>query len=591
MARLAEGMLRRRREFQGVEAIKGEIIRCVFELLFVSRDMDRVNAYLAENLERIAPYSAYCVLMAQDDPPTLSIYPHLEIGNGFLREIQERVFASLARLGGNVHAADVDVRVFNPDRVSRRRRARIRSFVNIPIFQKDALFGLISIGSTEKDVYVRTDLSFFSNIAELLGSTYATLHSEVARRESELARLREMDRLKDKFLSAVSHELRSPLTVLSGLLEILREGQVGPVNAQQQEFLGSALEQATRLRWLMENLLDLSKIEYGTLDLSRGPARLDQLVDRAVRSLRYEIERKGILIEVSADLKALPAVCVDPNRVTQVIVNLIDNAAKYTPSGGGMRVTARSLQPAQPLVELAVADTGRGIAAEDQEHVFDRFYRLGREIRGAAGTGLGLSIAKEIVETHHGHIWVDSEEGQGSTFYFTLPIYQADTSLHTYLEQIVAHAREIHMPLTFILVAIDGHLSDDAEEIVNAVLRSSESVFHYAAGRGALVLGSFTDLEDARRMADRLEARLQEHLVRPDRPVAQVRSCCLAVNPGQMAARRPAAQDVDPTLERVVDAVHEMAGPTLAVEAAAVSPAPRGRGARSSVGRETRHGA
>jgi hypothetical protein len=255
----------------------------------------------------------------------------------------------------------------------------------------------------------------------------------------------------------------------------------------------------------MENLLDLSKIESGAVDLSREPAALDVLVKRALSALRYEIERRGLTLSTEID-PDLPPVCVDPNRVIQVLVNLVDNAAKYAASGGTVRVVARAVADG---VEVAVRDNGRGIPASEQAAVFDRFYRLGR--RGAAGTGLGLSIAKEIVESQHGRIWVQSEEGEGTTFYFTLPAYQADPSLARFVHDLRAHAATLGAPLTFSLMGVRAELASHAEDVVNAVMHASDAVFEYVCGEATvLVLGSFKGPTEARVNAERIERRLAD---------------------------------------------------------------------------------
>jgi signal transduction histidine kinase len=544
-----------------VDVVKADILQRIFELLFVHRDIERASSYLAENLERITAYSAYAVLRLGESPPELSIHVHEPVGPVFVSELQTRVVNAAARLGARFDVANLPSTLSHEERVESRRRGVPRSLVNIPIFEDKGLLCIISVASARAGLYKSAELAFLSNIAEMLARTYSSLRSDVVAREHELVRLREQELVKDKFLSAVSHELRSPLTILSGLLEMLLEGEPGSLNPQQYEFVGSAMEQATRLKWLMGNLLDLSRIEYGTLDMSREPAMVGTLLDKALHSLRYPLERKGLRVEVEAGAESLPPICVDPNRVTQVLVNLVDNASKYTPQGGVVRLRARSLQPVSDHVEFAIIDNGRGIPAEDQRFVFDRFYRLGRQVRGAAGTGLGLNIAKEIVESHNGRIWVESVEGSGSTFFFTLPIYDAERSLKAYLQDVLGRARENQSPLTFIFLAIDQCPYDDAEQVINDILRSSESVFHYAAGGGALVLSAFTELTEAERTAQRFQSRLAEQLSEPHAATPVVRYACQVAQSAStpQVVDAPARGVIDATVERVMRAVRKFA--------------------------------
>lgn len=350
-------------------------------------------------------------------------------------------------------------------------------------------------------ISTRTPHQRLDETAHLLGRVCLRFFQMQARKEQELEQARELDDLKDRFLSALSHELRSPLTVLCGLLELLREGGGGPLNERQDKLVGQGLDQAGRIRWLVENLLDLSKIESGTVDLSREYTSVDALLSKALSPLRYEIERRGLHLEIDAQ-EEVPPVCVDANLVTQVLVNLVDNAAKYTPSSGVVRVAVRR-QGA--FVELSVSDTGRGIPTHEQHAVFDRYYRLGK--RGAAGTGLGLSIAKEIVERHHGRIWIESEEERGSTFFFTLPVYDPQGSLQLFISDVRARA---HGPLTFTLFAAGGRQTQ-AEDVMNTVMGGGDALFEYRDGSAqVLVLASFNGQEQARTAAERIEQRISD---------------------------------------------------------------------------------
>lgn len=230
---------------------------------------------------------------------------------------------------------------------------------------------------------------------------------------------REMDRLKNEFVSLVSHELRTPLTSIKGYVDLLMEEETGTLDDQQREFLEVVKRNADRLVALINDLLDLSRIEAGRLEVQRVPVRVQEVIKQVGNSLRPQLDAKHQRLELELE-RALPAVLGDSDRLTQILTNLLSNAAKYTPSGGRITVMARC---ARPLVEVAVRDTGIGMTPEEQAQVFTKFFRSrNKAAQAAGGTGLGLAITRQLVELHGGTMSFESEPGQGSTFRFTLPV-------------------------------------------------------------------------------------------------------------------------------------------------------------------------
>jgi signal transduction histidine kinase len=231
--------------------------------------------------------------------------------------------------------------------------------------------------------------------------------------------LQELDRMKDAFLSMITHELRTPLTVISGITEMLDEGIYGELSREQSQKIGQITEQAARLRQLVNDLLDLSKIEAGMLKLRLAWVAPYALVEAAVEQLRPLAAKSEITLShyVSADL---PEVHCDGQRLEQVLTNLIANALKFTPPGGAVTVSA---QLKQATLRFSVADTGCGIAPEAQSLIFNRFFQVHSHTDAQAkGTGLGLAIVKQLIELHGGQVSVMSAPGQGSRFCFTLPL-------------------------------------------------------------------------------------------------------------------------------------------------------------------------
>jgi signal transduction histidine kinase len=219
-------------------------------------------------------------------------------------------------------------------------------------------------------------------------------------------------------VSQVSHELRTPLTAIKGFTELLLYGEAGPVNTEQSEFLGIVKSNVDRLVALIDDLLDIARIEGGRIELKLAPVDIRRVVDEVVTTMRPLLDGKRQVLAIALEPN-LPPANADFDRLVQVLTNLLSNACKYTPAGGAVRITA---DHADGFLRLAVHDTGIGIAHEDQQRLFTRFYRVDSSLsREAGGTGLGLAIVKSIVELHGGSIQVQSAPGAGSTFSFTLP--------------------------------------------------------------------------------------------------------------------------------------------------------------------------
>ncbi|MGB9070606.1 MAG: ATP-binding protein [Candidatus Acidiferrales bacterium] len=234
----------------------------------------------------------------------------------------------------------------------------------------------------------------------------------------DVSELRRLERIRHDFVANVSHEFKTPLTAIQGFAETLLSGALeDPGN--NRRFLEIIRDHATRLAALTDDLLKLARIEAGKLEVQFGPVQLIDVIDRCVETAQINATRKRITLEIDV-LPQLPLVHGDASLLRDVVQNLLDNAIRYTPEGGRVRVTADA-GPREAIV--SVDDTGIGIPLADQERIFERFYRVDpARSREAGGTGLGLSIAKHIVEAHGGRLWVESEVGHGSKFSFSLSL-------------------------------------------------------------------------------------------------------------------------------------------------------------------------
>jgi signal transduction histidine kinase len=215
----------------------------------------------------------------------------------------------------------------------------------------------------------------------------------------------------------MSHELRTPLNAIIGFSQVLRERMFGEVNDKQQEYLDDILASAAHLLALINDILDLSKVEAGQVELEVAPFSLRDALERGIVMVRERALNDDVEVRLSAN-GDVDVVTGDKRRISQVIFNLLSNAVKFTPAYGTVNVRASQVDGE---IRVSVADTGPGIAAEDHDRIFEEFQQTEAGVEQREGTGLGLALSKRLVELHGGRIWVESELGRGSTFVFTLP--------------------------------------------------------------------------------------------------------------------------------------------------------------------------
>lgn len=292
-----------------------------------------------------------------------------------------------------------------------------------PIRRETTTVGLLFLESQSQEAVSEEALAFLERLAD---------HAAVAISNAQLyAAVQSANVAKSEFVSFVAHELKNPMTSIKGFTELLAAGAVGSVNDAQANFLQTIRSNIERMNTLVSDLNDLSKIEAGRLRLEFKSFPLSAVVDDAVRSLKRQIDEKGQKLggQLPADL---PPVWADRMRVSQVVINLVSNATKYTGQGGDIFIGAEACENrwdekgARQVVHFWVQDTGIGISPEDQKKIFQKFFRADDpKTREVTGTGLGLNITRALVEMQGGKIWFESEFRKGTTFHFTLPVAEA----------------------------------------------------------------------------------------------------------------------------------------------------------------------
>jgi two-component system, NtrC family, sensor kinase len=300
-------------------------------------------------------------------------------------------------------------------------RTGTRAVLAIPMLRENELIGGLTVNK-------RMPGEFSSEVIELL-TTFAT-QSALAIQNARLFReieeksrqLEVASQHKSEFLANMSHELRTPLNAIIGFSEVLSERMFGELNEKQEEYSKDIHASGQHLLSLINDILDLSKIEAGRMELELSDFHLPTALDSALTLVRERAGRRGIALHLSVD-ERLGQMRADERKVRQVVLNLLSNAIKFTPEGGRIEVRAT---PQDGLVEVSVSDTGVGIAPEDQEAVFEEFRQVGTADKKVEGTGLGLTLCRKFIELHGGKIWVKSQLGAGSTFMFTIPVRRGE---------------------------------------------------------------------------------------------------------------------------------------------------------------------
>ena len=296
-------------------------------------------------------------------------------------------------------------------------RFGFRASLAVPLLREDRIIGGLVVRRKATGEFRPEVIELLKTFAtqSVLAIQNARLFREI---EEKSQQIEAANRHKSEFLANMSHELRTPLNAIIGFSEVLQERYFGELNEKQAEYTDDILTSGRHLLSLINEILDLSKVEAGRMELELASFDLPLAIDNARTFVRERATNHGITLEVKVDQR-IGDIVADERKIKQILLNLLSNAVKFTPEGGRITINAR---PTNGSVEISVTDTGIGIAEEDQPRIFEEFRQVGNQSKKIEGTGLGLTLAKKFVELHGGRIWVESEVGKGSTFVFTLPV-------------------------------------------------------------------------------------------------------------------------------------------------------------------------
>jgi signal transduction histidine kinase len=338
--------------------------------------------------------------------------------------------------------------------------------------------------------------------------------------------LRKIDAIKSEFVSVASHELRTPLAAIKNAVQLMLSGKTGEINENQGKFLSMAERNINRLTNILSDLLNLSRIESGKIELKFESIELKEIIELTASSLKLHADGKSIQIEVEIP-EPLPAVVGDQEKIEQILTNLIGNAIKFTPEGGKILITAKPLLKEKEGgygsgVAISVKDNGIGIPAEHLDAIFEKFHQVESSLkRSVSGTGLGLAITKGLVEAHQGKIWVESEVEKGSTFTFTLPILEderRDPHFRFILDKEFQRAQENDVPLTLFLIQVldeggkgNEVLLNQLEENVKQCLCRKADILLRREKDKMLAALCEANLKGAQVIRHRIEEGIQKH--------------------------------------------------------------------------------
>lgn len=405
-------------------------------------DKSKLLNFMVEGMDKALSFALTCTLsFCSEQEPVLILNSLYEISDELLTAIKLRTVLNYKSL---FDAKDLPYEIEAESLKVVKHVKYPASRFTFTLFQYDNMFAPISLGENffgcieifKETPFTAEDATCFQTIAQQVSLPLksATLYQEIKETNHKLEKL---ERLKSEFISIVSHELRTPLTSIKNSLDILLSGRCGEITPSADKFLTMGRKNVQRLSGIINDLLDLSKIEAGKMDFNFKEINIHSVIDY-VKSTLSEVAKTKNLTLITDETENLPAINADSQRLEQVLTNLVSNAIKFTPEGKTITIKSNLINAEDIKVNecfkdiisnlegdyimVSVIDEGIGMEEKDLLHAFDKFAQIENSLsRKAGGTGLGLPIAKQLLEAHHGAIWCDSELEKGSKFYFVIP--------------------------------------------------------------------------------------------------------------------------------------------------------------------------
>lgn len=425
-----------------------------------SLDKDKLFKIMIEGVEKSLNFDLSCTLMFRSErEPVLLINSLYKISDRLLEALKLRAILSYKSL---LNDPPLDIKIGNL-KIEKNIKHNIKEFdfsvlrydnMFAPIMVNDEFFGFTEI-YREKSFNTEDATCFQTLVQQVaipLQSASFTQELKATNRK-----LQKLERLKSEFISIVSHELRTPLTAIKNAMDIILSGKAGDMTEHIEKFCSMGKRNAIRLTGIVNDLLDISKIEAGKMDFKFELTNIEPVIESVKNNLTEVAGEKQLTIIYSSEASNIE-VYADSNRIEQVLTNLVSNAIKFTPNAGQITITsrvvnARELQYDQSFEEdikslqgnylqVCVEDQGIGIERKDLNHVFDKFAQIENSLsRQVGGSGLGLPIARQLIESHNGAIWCDSEINKGSKFYFVIPIANDKSNFSMIKKQLIQKAR------------------------------------------------------------------------------------------------------------------------------------------------------
>jgi signal transduction histidine kinase len=381
---------------------------------------------LIENATNLCQADEGFVYLRDGDDYVMRVNHGGQAGRDGFQPLQLDMGSLVGRIALLARPVAIDDVLADPDYTFKdaQQRQGHRSLLGVPLLRDGEPIGVISLWRHAVRPFGEPDQRLVSTFADqaVIAIANASLFQQLQARTHQLE---VASRHKTEFLASMSHELRTPLNAIIGFSEVLVDEMFGPLNDKQMEYLRDIHSSGQHLLTLINDVLDMSKIEAGRMELVLAEVDVPQLLEAAMTLVRERAERQGLGLSLALEPE-VKIWLLDERKIKQVLINLLSNAVKFTPPGGSVAVRARCPEPDR--LEVAVIDTGSGIASQDQEQVFEEFRQAsGNYLRKSEGTGLGLALARRFVELHGGRLGLQSAPGQGATFSFTLPANPMDT--------------------------------------------------------------------------------------------------------------------------------------------------------------------